>query len=281
MDILDAENRRVQTEQDGKHDEREAVQERNGSDSEYVVRRLTPTECQFLQGFPGVASLSDDATRDEVAAVAIATGTIAADVKTGKVYRMRGPGGLVLKEPIEVKGSEQSGYLVCRVSAFGQKRQIRMHRLVWMMGNGMIPEGMVVDHINNDKKDNRLENLQLLTPKENSRKAYEDGLYRCKEDNGRAKITNEEHDLIQHLYWGRKKTCRELAADFGISDSRVQQIIHESTWCSDIPHSDSAEYKMWGNGIALPCILPMMKAMADVLKKENEHGELRSERELH
>ncbi|MEG2054606.1 MAG: DNA cytosine methyltransferase, partial [Oscillospiraceae bacterium] len=24
-------------------------------------------------------------------------------------------------------------------------------------------------------------------------------------------------------------------------------------WCSDIPHSDSAEYKMWGNGVALPC----------------------------
>ena len=37
-------------------------------------------------------------------------------------------------------------------------------------------------------------------------------------------------------------------------------------WCADVPHSDSAEYKMWGNGIALPCILPMMKAMADILR---------------
>lgn len=34
---------------------------------------------------------------------------------------------------------------------------------------------------------------------------------------------------------------------------------------ADFPHSDSAEYKMWGNGIALPCILPMMKAMGDRL----------------
>ena len=39
-------------------------------------------------------------------------------------------------------------------------------------------------------------------------------------------------------------------------------------WCSDIPHSDSAEYKLWGNGIALPTLLPMMKAMADILRKE-------------
>ena len=30
-------------------------------------------------------------------------------------------------------------------------------------------------------------------------------------------------------------------------------------WCADIPHSDSAEYKLWGNGIALPSILPMMQ----------------------
>ena len=30
-------------------------------------------------------------------------------------------------------------------------------------------------------------------------------------------------------------------------------------WCADVPHSDSAEYKLWGNGIALPSILPMIQ----------------------
>lgn len=39
-------------------------------------------------------------------------------------------------------------------------------------------------------------------------------------------------------------------------------------WCDDVPHSDSAEYKLWGNGIALPTILPMMKAMREVLLNE-------------
>lgn len=41
-------------------------------------------------------------------------------------------------------------------------------------------------------------------------------------------------------------------------------------WCADVPHTDSAEYKLWGNGISLPCLLPMMKAMHDILKKELE-----------
>ena len=40
-------------------------------------------------------------------------------------------------------------------------------------------------------------------------------------------------------------------------------------WASDVPHSDSAEYKMWGNGIALCTILPMVKAMGEVV--ENGH----------
>lgn len=41
-------------------------------------------------------------------------------------------------------------------------------------------------------------------------------------------------------------------------------------WCADVPHSDSAEYKLWGNGIALPCIIPMMKGMGDKIKEEND-----------
>lgn len=39
--------------------------------------------------------------------------------------------------------------------------------LVWEAFNGPIPKGMQVNHINEDKSDNRLENLNLMTPKEN------------------------------------------------------------------------------------------------------------------
>lgn len=43
----------------------------------------------------------------------------------------------------------------------------KIHRLVWEAFNGPIPEGMQVNHINEDKHDNRLDNLNLMTPKEN------------------------------------------------------------------------------------------------------------------
>lgn len=38
-------------------------------------------------------------------------------------------------------------------------------------------------------------------------------------------------------------------------------------WCADVPHTDAQEYKMWGNGIALNCILPMMQNIAAVLSE--------------
>ena len=40
-------------------------------------------------------------------------------------------------------------------------------------------------------------------------------------------------------------------------------------WCADVPHSDSAEYKLWGNGIALPSILPMMQNAVRVVEDED------------
>ena len=58
-------------------------------------------------------------------------------------------------------------------------------------------------------------------------------------------------------YVARRLTPTECARLQGFPDD----------WCSDVPHSDSAEYKLWGNGIALPTILPMMKSMADILRK--------------
>lgn len=39
-------------------------------------------------------------------------------------------------------------------------------------------------------------------------------------------------------------------------------------WCADIPHADSAEYKMWGNGVALPCVLYVLEGIAEILKQE-------------
>lgn len=50
----------------------------------------------------------------------------------------------------------------------GKKKMYRLHRVVFETFSGSpIPEGMQVNHINEDKTDNRFDNLNLMTPKEN------------------------------------------------------------------------------------------------------------------
>jgi len=48
-----------------------------------------------------------------------------------------------------------------------RKKTAGEHRLVWEKHNGPIPEGMDIDHINGDRRDNRIENLRLATRTQN------------------------------------------------------------------------------------------------------------------
>jgi hypothetical protein len=50
----------------------------------------------------------------------------------------------------------------------GIGKEHSVHRLVWNAFNGDIPKGLVINHLNEIKSDNRLCNLEMCTPKENS-----------------------------------------------------------------------------------------------------------------
>lgn len=61
----------------------------------------------------------------------------------------------------------KKGYIVVSLSKFGVRKSCKVHRCVYSAFHGPIPQGMQVNHMNEDKADNRLENLNLLTNKEN------------------------------------------------------------------------------------------------------------------
>ena len=78
------------------------------------------------------------------------------------------------------KGSKNhSCYLNVCVRKHGQSgvKGCQVHRFVWECFNGVIPEGKVIDHINNNKEDNRLCNLQLVTQQQNCKKTAKDRDY--------------------------------------------------------------------------------------------------------
>ena len=71
------------------------------------------------------------------------------------------------------------GYLNVCVRKHSQPgvKGYQVHRFIWECFNNVIPEGKVIDHINNDKEDNRLCNLQLVTHQQNCKKSAKDRDY--------------------------------------------------------------------------------------------------------
>lgn len=68
-----------------------------------------------------------------------------------------------------LKGSE-NGHGYRQIFAYKNSKKVGaylIHRMVWETFNGPVPDGYVVDHINMDKSDNRLDNLRLLTFQQN------------------------------------------------------------------------------------------------------------------
>ena len=67
----------------------------------------------------------------------------------------------------------KSGYSFVRINGKGYA----IHRLVWTMFNGDIPETKMVDHIDRNRSNNKIENLRLATRQENNRNNSANGFY--------------------------------------------------------------------------------------------------------
>jgi hypothetical protein len=61
------------------------------------------------------------------------------------------------------------GYPVVSLYKDGEPRSFLVHRIVWMAFFGSIPNNLQINHINEVKTDNRLENLECVTAAENIR----------------------------------------------------------------------------------------------------------------
>lgn len=76
--------------------------------------------------------------------------------------------GTIKAERILKLTKHHSGYLVVNLHKDDINKMFVVQRLIYEAFNGPIPKGMQVNHINEDKTDNRLCNLNLMTPKENT-----------------------------------------------------------------------------------------------------------------
>ena len=159
------------------------------------------------------------AMRDEMFAEAMARGDI--EIRDdGTVWRTRSRG--VVCTPRRIDTPKAKGYMSVALGVPGERRTVSMtaHRLVLMHAGVQIPDTMQVDHIDGNKANNRLENLDVVTASENMRRAY---------SNGRRKKTRHtrrkyDHDLIRSLR-GEGLSLSQIAGRVGCSVSFASQLL--------------------------------------------------------
>jgi hypothetical protein len=67
-----------------------------------------------------------------------------------------------------IGAKDKDGYWLCTLTSDEGKIWTNLlHRIIWFACNGEIPQGMQVNHLDENKDNNSIDNLNLMTPKEN------------------------------------------------------------------------------------------------------------------
>ena len=127
---------------------------------------------------------------------------------------------------------DKNGYLKVRMSSTdlpnGKQHLYSVHRLV--LENFSPVENMInlqVNHIDGDKTNNNITNLQWVTCKENIHHAIENNL-RAK-INGSAKLSeNDVIEIIERLL--SKESYSSICKDFGVHEETIARIKRKRSW---------------------------------------------------
>lgn len=132
-----------------------------------------------------------------------------------------------------LKSGDRVGYNLIVLCKNGIPKSYRVHRIV---AKHYIPNPEnkeEVNHINGIKNDNRVENLEWSTRKDNMEHAIETGLMNQDgEDNHCSKLTKEDVLYIRKNYikGHHEFSQAALSRKFNVSHSNISKIILQKTW---------------------------------------------------
>lgn len=120
------------------------------------------------------------------------------------------------------------GYLTVRLHKNNYSKLFYVHRLVLVSFVGESPVDWVCNHRNGIKTDNRLENLEWVTEKQNMKHAKEMGLmnFARGEQIGKARLTEADVRFIRTSKLGKISLARLLDVD----ESTIRAVRTGKTW---------------------------------------------------
>lgn len=144
------------------------------------------------------------------------------------VKNPRGNGQLQPVKGVVLKQGNNLGYRQVRLCG----RTMLVHRLVLAAFVANTREGIQVNHKNGNRADNRIENLEWVTPRENVLYSFR-VLKRVPlrgDKVGGAKFTDEKVRHIRRAYAAGGITQEQLAAQFGVMRRTIGKIVNRERW---------------------------------------------------
>lgn len=141
--------------------------------------------------------------------------------------------GVWKKQQIKNQTNNRDGYKTSKLCKEGKCRRLTIHRLVAkaFLEN---PNGYSqVNHIDGNKENNRVDNLEWCSPSANIKHAYETGLMKkdhlIGENHVAAKLTWEEVRSIRKRLKAGEKGAK-LAEEYGVSPTTITYIKQNKIW---------------------------------------------------
>lgn len=114
--------------------------------------------------------------------------------------------------------TDAHGYQKVALSKDGKTEKAFVHRLVLQAFTGFLGDGLQANHIDGDRQNNRVENLEWCTQREN----IEHELYVLGSIYRRRKLTNEQAEEIR----ASNEPQRILSEKYGVSVSTIADVRH-------------------------------------------------------
>jgi len=148
-----------------------------------------------------------------------------------------------LKDNLLKPAKDSNGYLRVGLMIDEKLQTKKVHRLVALTYIPNPENKPYVNHKNGIKSDNRVENLEWVTPKENTAHAIKNGWFSFSDNlsaknnipkkgelNGMSKLTQIQVDEIRSLFKPRIVTRKILAKKYNVSEHCIKDIIIRKSW---------------------------------------------------